>query len=63
MEINQGEIHAIMGPNGSRDINKHSIWEKGYEVSGSLKFEGKNLPDIPIEERAQNGIFLAFQYL
>ena len=39
LEINQGEVHAIMGPNGSgkKHISKHIIWEKGYEVSGSLK--------------------------
>ena len=36
--------------------------KNGYEISGILKYEGKNLQDISIEERAQKGIFLAFQY-
>ena len=64
LEIKPGEVHAIMGPNGSGKSTLANILsgKNGYVVSGSLKYEGKNLQDIPIEERAQKGIFLAFQY-
>ncbi len=64
LKIKAGEVHAIMGPNGSGKSTLANILsgKNGYEISGSLKYEGKNLQDIPIEERAQKGIFLAFQY-
>ena len=64
LEIKAGEVHAIMGPNGSGKSTLANILsgKNGYDVSGTLKYEGKNLQDIPIEERAQKGIFLAFQY-
>ena len=64
LEIKPGEVHAIMGPNGSGKSTLANILsgKNGYNVSGTLKYEGKNLQDIPIEERAQKGIFLAFQY-
>ena len=64
LKVKPGEVHAIMGPNGSGKSTLANILsgKNGYEVSGILKYEGKNLQDIPIEERAQKGIFLAFQY-
>ena len=64
LEIKSGEVHAIMGPNGSWKSTLANILsgKSGYDVSGTLKYEGKNLQEIPIEERAQKGIFLAFQY-
>ena len=53
-----------MGPNGSGKSTLANVLsgKSGYKISGTLNFEGKNLKEIPIEERAQKGIFLAFQY-
>ena len=64
LTVNKGEVHAIMGPNGSGKSTLSNILSgrKGYEVSGDITYENKNLFDFEIEERAHKGIFLAFQY-
>jgi len=64
LSIKPGELHAVMGPNGSGKSTLANVLsgKNGYEISGELNFEGKCLKKIPVEERAQKGIFLAFQY-
>ena len=64
ISIKAGELHAIMGPNGSGKSTLANVLsgKNGYEISGELKYQDKNLEEIPIDERAQKGIFLAFQY-
>ena len=64
LTIKPGELHAIMGPNGSGKSTLANVLsgKNGYEISGELDFKGENLIDIPVEKRAQKGIFLAFQY-
>ena len=64
LTIKPGELHAIMGPNGSGKSTLANVLsgKTGYEISGELNFEGKNLKEISVEKRAQKGIFLAFQY-
>ena len=64
LTIKPGELHAIMGPNGSGKSTLANILsgKSGYEISGEMNFEGENLKEISVEQRAQKGIFLAFQY-
>ena len=64
LTIKPGELHAMMGPNGSGKSTLANVLsgKSGYEISGELNFEGESLKKIPVEERAQKGIFLAFQY-
>jgi Fe-S cluster assembly ATP-binding protein len=65
LTVRPGEVHAIMGPNGSgKSTLSHVIAGRdGYEITGGeVIFNGKNLLDLAPEERAGEGVFLAFQY-
>ncbi|MFZ4741513.1 MAG: Fe-S cluster assembly ATPase SufC [Bacteroidales bacterium] len=65
LEVNKGEVHAIMGPNGTGKSTLASVIA-GREVfdvtKGEILYKGKNLLDMPVEARASEGIFLGFQY-
>src|SRR5712675_2962504 len=65
LTINEGEVHAVMGPNGSGKSTLAALLagRDGYEVtSGEVLYQGKDLLDMEPEERAREGLFLAFQY-
>lgn len=65
LQIKPGEVHAIMGPNGTgKSTLSHLLAGRdGYELtSGSIAFDQRNLTQLSVEERARAGIFLAFQY-
>ncbi|KAA0226589.1 Fe-S cluster assembly ATPase SufC [candidate division KSB1 bacterium] len=65
LEVKAGEVHAIMGPNGSGKSTLANVLSgrEGYEVDGGeVIFNGKNLLDMSPEDRAREGVFMAFQY-
>ena len=65
LSVNKGEIHAIMGPNGSGKSTLAQIiaGREGYEITGGeVLYDGNDIFELSPEERAQAGIFLAFQY-
>ncbi len=65
LEIDAGEVHAIMGPNGSGKSTLANViaGREGYEVTaGRVEFDGQSLLELAPEERARLGVFLAFQY-
>jgi Fe-S cluster assembly ATP-binding protein len=65
LTVNAGEVHAIMGPNGSGKSSLASVLagREQYEVTGGeVTFDGKNLLELSPEDRAREGLFLAFQY-
>jgi Fe-S cluster assembly ATP-binding protein len=65
LEVKKGEVHAIMGPNGSGKSTLASVLagKENYEITeGSIEYNGVDLLDMSPEERAREGVFLAFQY-
>jgi Fe-S cluster assembly ATP-binding protein len=65
LKINKGEVHALMGPNGSGKSTLSYVLsgKDGYEIDeGSISYKNKNLLELEVDERANEGLFLAFQY-
>ena len=65
LTVNEGEVHAIMGPNGAGKSTLSYVLcgKPGYEItSGTVKFKGKDLTSMSVEERAREGLFLIMQY-
>ena len=65
LQVNPGEVHAIMGPNGSGKSTLSTViaGHEDYEVEkGNILFDGEDLAELDAEERAHKGIFLSFQY-
>lgn len=65
LEVKAGEVHAIMGPNGSGKSTLGNVLagKEGYDITdGSVEFDGQDLLELSPEDRAREGLFLAFQY-
>ena len=65
LQVNAGEVHAIMGPNGSgkSTMSNVLVGHPSYKVTeGLVTFKGKNLLDMPAEDRSHEGLFMSFQY-